>query len=89
MGLYSNHQKGNEARHPGDIEMQLITKEHYEIIEAFERVFKKGRHFKNGRLDKEAKGLWSKGCIYQDAEVNILFLAFRHGVAYGKATAQE
>ncbi len=69
--------------------MQIRTKEHYEIIEAFERAFKHEPRFKNGRLDKEDKSSWSKGFVYQDAEVNVLFLAFRHGVAYGVATSRD
>ena len=69
--------------------MHLGTQEHYDIIDAFERAFKHNKRFRSGRLDKEDKTLWAKSTVYQDAEVNFLFLAFRHGVAYGKAMAQE
>jgi hypothetical protein len=58
--------------------MQIKTKEHYDIIAMFERLFP-------GRFDKEDKALWVKGYVYQDGELNKLFIAFRHGVAFGKA----
>lgn len=57
--------------------MELLGKEHYEIMAAFER------SFPQGRKDKEDKELWEKGNIYQDGDVNRLFLAFRCGVSYG------
>lgn len=66
------------ARHKRENEMQIKTKEHYDIIDMFERTF-------SGRFDKENKELWLKGYVYQDGKINELFLAFRHGVAFGKA----
>lgn len=57
--------------------MQIVTQEHYDIIAMFERIY-------SGRFDKEDKALWAKGHVYQDGEMNNLFLAFRHGVAFGK-----
>ncbi len=63
--------------------MTLGSKDHYEMIEMFERLpFVKGF-----RLDKENKDMWAKGYIYQHGELNQVFLIFRHGVAYGRATA--
>lgn len=62
--------------------MTLTSKEHYEMIEFFERTFK-GQF----RLDKEDKSMWAKGNVYQDGDANRLFKAFREGVAYGKAVA--
>lgn len=59
--------------------MSLLSKEHYELIEMFDKLYS------HVRLDKEDKAYWSKGNIYQNGEVNNLFLAFRHGVAYGKS----
>lgn len=56
----------------------LMTKEHYELIDMFDRLFK------HERLDKEDKSLWKQGNVYQDGHVNNLFLAFRHGFAYGR-----
>jgi hypothetical protein len=61
--------------------MGIGSADHYEIIEFFDR------QFSHLRLDKEAKEFWSKGNVYQNGEVNNLFLAFRQGVAYGRATA--
>lgn len=58
--------------------MELLGKEHYEIMAAFERFFQG-----EGRKDKEDKELWKKGLIYQNGDVNRLFLAFRSGVSYG------
>lgn len=59
--------------------MRLIDQEHYEMMAMFDRLFK------GQRLDKEHKSMWPRGIIYQDGRVNELFLAFRHGVAYGTA----
>lgn len=63
--------------------MTITSKEHYELIEFFERTFK-GQL----RLDKEDKSMWPKGIIYQNGDANRLFKAFREGVAYGKAVAE-
>ncbi len=60
--------------------MGLFTKEHYELLEMFEREFAG-----EGRFDKEAKELWSKGYIYQHGDMNRLFKAYRRGYALGKA----
>jgi uncharacterized protein (UPF0332 family) len=60
--------------------MTLTSKEHYDLINFFEKCFKN-----EGRLDKEDKAMWSKGYVYQNGEVNRLFKAFREGVAYGQA----
>lgn len=68
--------------------MNIKTKEHYDVIEAFERAMPHMR-FTSGRLDKEQKEMWSKGFIYQCGETNNLFLAFRHGVAHGKSVYQN
>jgi hypothetical protein len=62
-----------------EAKMQLITNEHYDLMDAFERIYK------TFRLDKENKELWTKGHIYQSGETNDLFLAFRYGASYGKA----
>lgn len=58
--------------------MELLSKEHAEIMAAFEKFFPQ-----EGRKDKENKELWKKGIIYQHGGVNKLFLAFRCGVSYG------
>lgn len=61
--------------------MTLLSQDHYELIAMFDRLFK------GKRLDKEPKEIWAKGRIYQNGEVNELFLAFRQGVAYGQRVA--
>ena len=62
--------------------MTLGSKEHDELIEMFERVFK-GQF----RLDKEPKEYQLKGHVYQNDQANLAFIAFRHGYAFGRATA--
>ena len=42
-----------------------------------------------GRLDKENKDLWSRGIIYQDGQVNTLFLTYRKGYLLGKQVWSE
>jgi len=58
--------------------MQLHTKEHYDLIKEFEKTFK------GKRFDKETKELQIKGQVYQDGNVNELFLAFRLGYSLGR-----
>jgi hypothetical protein len=48
------------------------------MIAMFEREF-------SGRRDKESKDLWPMGRIYQDGQVNDLFLAYRKGYALARA----
>lgn len=55
----------------------LMTKEFYDLMAQFERT-------RPGRIDREAKELWSKGLVYQDGRVNEAFQAFQKGYAYGK-----
>lgn len=62
--------------------MTVGSQEHYELIAMFER------EDWGMRLDKEEKAMWPKGYIYQNGETNRLFLAYRKGYAYGKATSQ-
>jgi len=57
--------------------MKLFDEEHNKLIEMFEK------EYKGNRLDKENKELWSRCIIYQDANVNNLFLAYRKGYALG------
>lgn len=59
--------------------MQLKTQEHYDVIAMFERLGI------GARFEKEQKELWPKGHVYQHGDTNNLFLAFRHGVAFGKS----
>jgi hypothetical protein len=60
----------------------LKTKEHYDLLYAFER------DFIDKRLDKESKDLWEKGIIYQDGNVNNLFKAYRLGYSFGKTQGE-
>jgi len=57
----------------------LNTKEHFDLMNKFER------DFKDERLDREEdKELWKRGRIYQNGNTNKLFLAYRMGYSYGK-----
>lgn len=58
--------------------MTLFAQEHYDLIAMFEREF-------SGRFDKEPKEIWKNGYIYQDGNVNQMFLAYRKGYAFGRA----
>ena len=60
----------------------LFSQEHYDLMAFFER------QHKGHRLDREDKASWKAGYVYQDGAVNNLFLAFRHGAAYGSALAR-
>lgn len=62
--------------------MEIKTQEHADLMAMFDRIYK-GR-----RLDRENKKIWPMGRIYQDGELNELFLAFRQGVAYGRALSR-
>lgn len=63
--------------------MNLFNKEQFEIIEQFEKTYP------YIRKDKEPKKLWKKKIIYQDGQVNELFIAFCFGVAYGEFCARR
>ena len=62
--------------------MQLITAEHYELMDQFERDF---RHMP---LTREAKEYWPKGAIYTNGATNDAFRAYRFGYAFAKAKHQ-
>jgi hypothetical protein len=55
------------------------TKEFYELVKDFERIFS------TERLDREAKEMNSKGAFYQSGETNKLFKAFMNGYQVGRA----
>ena len=61
----------------------LQTKEHYDLIAAFEG------EMKGSRLDKEAKQDWGRGIIYQDGRVNEMFKIYRKGYALGVYVGRE
>lgn len=57
----------------------LLDKEHYDLMDQFER------EFRGHRMDREKdKGLWVSGHVYECGETNALFLAFRRGYSLGK-----
>jgi len=62
--------------------IQIATKEHYEIMENFDRRFKV-------KPAREPKEMWAKGVIYCDGHVNKDFLLFREGYSLAKATYQN
>ena len=59
--------------------MNIGSKEHYEILEEFEK------SHKFFILDKENKKLWKMGQVYQNGETNKLYNAFIKGYAFGRA----
>lgn len=59
--------------------MPLLSRDHYELMEMFER------EFRGLRMDREDKSLWPAGHVYQSGETNNLFLAYRKGVSYGRS----
>lgn len=63
----------------------LGTQEHYDLLSQFER----DCGVKDTRAKKEPKELWRMGVIYCHGETNALFLAYRHGYAYGKCVFQN
>ncbi len=82
LSKVANQGTDYDTRIKGEMQMTLTSKEHYDMIAFFERCFK-GQF----RMDKEDKSLWSKGNVYQNSDANRAFLAFREGVAYGRAVA--
>lgn len=62
--------------------MQIKTQEHYDLLAQFER------EFTGHRTDKERKDLWAMGHVYQDGQLNEIFLAYRKGYALGKAVSR-
>jgi hypothetical protein len=63
--------------------MQLNSQEHIDMIKQFEKDFDMFS-FKSRRFDKEPREMWVKGHVYQDAEVNAVFKAWRFGYSYGR-----
>ena len=61
-------------------EMTIGSKEHYDILDGFERTYH------SHRLDREEKDLWKKGQVYQNGETNTLYKAYINGYALGRIT---
>ena len=67
--------------------MQIHSKEHSEMMDAFERSAPKlsAVVVRGMRFDRENKESWSKGFIYQHGETNNLFLTWRSGYAAARS----
>lgn len=63
--------------------MTLGSKGHEEVMRQFEAAYR------GYRIDREDKSLWPAGHVYCDGTTNMLFLAYRKGVAYGLAIERE
>lgn len=63
----------------------LATQEHYDLLAQFERDCK----IYATRKEKEPRTMWKNGIIYCHGDTNNLFLAYRHGYAYGKGLFQS
>jgi hypothetical protein len=64
--------------------MMIGTKEHYDLLNMFERSIAK-----HHRKEREDKSLWKKGVIYQDGNVNNMYLAFISGYSYGRNVCDD
>lgn len=65
--------------------MEITNKEHYELMQQFERDIKILQNIPNLRLDREKnKELW-KHSVYEAGETNQLFIAYRAGYSLGKS----
>lgn len=59
--------------------MTIGSKEHYEILEHFEK------NYADQRIDREKdKSLWRKGQVYENGETNALYKAYILGYGLGK-----
>jgi len=58
--------------------MTLGSKEHYDILDNFEK------NHKYLRLDREEQSLWGIGQVYQNGETNNLYKSFILGYSLGR-----
>lgn len=58
--------------------MKIGSKEHYEMLDSFE---KSARLYLRGRFEREDKSQWAKGNFYENGEVNQMFKVFSMGYA--------
>lgn len=63
--------------------MKIGSKEHDEILKHFEN------NYNHLRLDKEPRGLWPRGIVYQDGEVNKLYEAYILGYSLGRVVYMQ
>lgn len=60
--------------------VKIGTKEHYDILERFEK------DFYHMRLDREPTEIWSTGQVYQNGETNNAYRAYIAGYMLGRVT---
>ena len=63
--------------------MTVGSKEFYEIVEMFDK------EYKGYRLEKEDKTMWLSGNVYQNGEVNRLFMAYQKGYSLARCVYQN
>ena len=64
--------------------MGISDKEHYELMEQFEKDCKH-LPYRSLRFDRDSKEYWPKGQFYQHGDTNSAFLACRLGYSFGRA----
>lgn len=70
--------------------IKMYSKEFYDMLDFFERNIGKlpGLYVPSG-FDRENKELWVNGFVYQNGEINKLYLAFMCGYTHGLSEANE
>src|SRR5690606_10690776 len=63
--------------------VDLFDKEHYELLEQFEREYQ----LKPDAREKD-KAWWKRGHIYSNGEINRDFQNYRRGYSFGKKSAE-
>jgi len=63
--------------------MTIKDKEHYELMDAFEKTFKAKQP------PRESKDLWHRSIFYCNGKLNNDFVMFRHGYMLGKSIGTE
>lgn len=64
--------------------MKLTDKEHYELMEMFEKSLRNLPVYIGGHFDRADKEYWSQSNLCNHGDTNKLFLVFRCGYAFGK-----
>lgn len=65
--------------------MLLGSREHYEMLESFEKSVKDFIFSSGMSFDKEEKDLWKSGNIYKHGETNKLFRVFSLGYSTARS----
>jgi hypothetical protein len=63
--------------------MKVGTKEHYELMEQFER------DYPHLRLDRENGSLWTSGMFYENGETNNYFKFYSAGYSFGRSVYMD